>query len=824
MTTRQTHRIPSMFTAVLALGAGSQLAQVVLLRELLTVFSGHELSFGIILAGWMFWVAVGSAIANEILARSLAGNRSRTLTMATGTAISVLISLPVTVLMLRGLRAAFDVSPGMHLALLDLAWSGVLLMAPTCVFLGMHFVFLASARGRRDVVNPVNSAISTYQVEAAGNAIGGLLFTMLLVHVMSAIHLAALAGLIMLAVLPGKNGTGALAAANAERQQAPRYRRLCLVLLAAVLSWPWLGRLDRQASRLQWRLAAPDQQLIDLRQSRYGPLALLQRDGQYNVYQSGHRVFSAGGANAALALEEQNAAILAHLSMTQHSDPQRVLLIGGGLRGVLREVLYHEVRTIDYVELDPVLLDMASAVAAPTTRAALSDPRVRVRTLDGRRFIKQTDTRYDVIVVDVPDPATAVLNRYYTWEFFEEAKTRLAPEGVLAVNLSGGDPRGRVTANRNSTVFHTLRRVFDDVIVFGETDLIFLAANGSNRISADPARLRERFRKREIASAAFPDAYFHLLMEPSRLNRLNWMLRHHGRNDAAHHSPPDAGPLQVPAPSAQRAMEPSLPPVNERIFINSDFRPIGYVHNLILWNRTTRARNPRRLDRLLDIHPLWALPLPGLILLLALVWNLLGSGRRRSRRSVRYAVCTAAFTTGLSTMLLQVSILFAFQGVYGYVYERIGLIVALFMTGLAMGAALMHRFAPAGGMRLLAAVQLAVALFIAGVALALPLTGTLDAPNLVFALFALITWVAGILSGADFPLAVRCLAPLLKHPSHAVGRVYGLELLGACLGAAAASVMIVPVFGIRVACLLAAGMNAVAALTFLPSLNRTEPL
>ncbi len=822
--TRQTQRIPSIIPPVLALGVGSQLAQVVLLRELLTVFFGHELSFGIILAGWMFWVATGSAIANRILARPPGWDRSRGLSMALRSAIGVLVSLPLTVFMLRGLRAAFDVSPGVHLALLDLAWSGVLLMAPPCVCLGMHFVFLARARGGQDPVDPVRGAVCTYPVEAAGNAMGGLLFTMVLVHVMSAIHLAALAGVMMLAVLPRHNETRDFPAPECETKRDSRNWRLLPVLLAVGLSWPWLGRIDQQASRMQWRLAAPDQQVIDLRQSRYGPLALLQRDGQYNVYQSGHRVFSAGGVGAEIALEEQSAAVLAHLSMTQHPDPQSVLLIGGGLRGVLREMLHHPLRNIDTVELDPVLLDMALAVAPPATRTAFADPRVRLRTLDGRRFIKQTGARYDVITVDIPDPVTAVLNRYYTREFFQETKARLAPGGMLAITLSGGDPRGRVTGNRNSTVFHTLRRVFDDVIVFGDTDLIFLASDGTDRLHTDPARLRERFREREIESAAFPDAYFFLLMEPSRLNRLNWILRHHGRGVAAHHEPPDTGPLQVPPPAAQRERETSLPPVNERIFINSDFRPIGYVHNLILWNRTTRARNPRRLDRLLDIHPAWALPLPGLILLIALVRNLTGSRRRRYRRGARYAVCAAVFTTGLSTMLLQVSILFAFQGVYGYVYERIGLIVALFMTGLAMGAALAQRLARGGGIRLLAAVQLAVALFIAGVAMALPATGKLDSPALVFVVFALITWIAGILSGADFPIAARCLAPLLRHPAHAIGRVYGLELLGSCLGAAAAGVIVVPVFGIRAACLLAAGMNAVAALTFLLPLNKTESL
>lgn len=783
-----------MVCAVLALGAGSQLAQIVLLRELLTVFYGHELSIGLILAGWMLWVGIGSGFAPAV---------RRPMRAARWTAAGILILFPVTILGLRGLRAGFDVLPGMHLALLDLAWSGTLIVAPVCILLGIHFVFLASAWSRRHADDPLRGAANTYVVEAVGNAFGGMLFTLLLVHYLNAFHLAAVAGALMLAALP-----------------AGRRRMWRMAPLLVALSFPWLGRLDTWATHRQWRLAAPDQTLVDSRQSAYGPIAVLRRDDQYNIFQSGHLVTSFGADAAAVAFEEQSAANLAHVVMTQHTAPDRVLLVGGGLRGVLRDVLRHPVETVDYIEINPVLLAAGEAVASRATRDALRDPRVRVLTTDGRLHVKRTDTHYDLMLFDVPDPSTAVLNRYYTREFFAEAKSRLVPGGVLALRLSGGDLRGRVTANRNAAVYHTMRGVFPRVLALGEADTMLVAGlDTPGTITADIAELQRRFVERAIDTPAFSAHHFSLLLEPSRVRRMNWILRHHGRHPEAHRAPPETGPLIAPSLEDQEAADIGLPPVAERVFINSDFRPIGYVHHLALWNRTTRSRAPQWLDRLPDAHWNRGIPVLVAMVVIALGLRFLAPPRRRMRWSARYAVLTAVFTTGFSTMMLQVALLFAFQGVYGYVYERVGLIVALFMAGLAAGAFIVRMLMPAKtGLSLLAGVQLGVALVTVGIAFILPVTGRLDVPWLVFTFFAGITFFTGMLCGADFPLAIACLTAISKQPGRVTGRVYGLELIGACLGAVAASVVLAPVHGLNVTCLLAASMNFVAFIACLPAI------
>ena len=109
-----------------------------------------------------------------------------------------------------------------------------------------------------------------------------------------------------------------------------------------------------------------------------------------------------------------------------------VAISSGGVSGTAREILkYPAVEAVDYVELDPLVLE----VAGQYVPESLDDPRIHVITTDGRLFVRRTHQQYDVILVDVPDPSTSQINRFYTREFFAEAHRRLAPGGVLSISL-----------------------------------------------------------------------------------------------------------------------------------------------------------------------------------------------------------------------------------------------------------------------------------------------------------------------------------------------------------------------------------------------------
>lgn len=563
-------RFPAPFLSVLMLGMVSQVAQVVLLRELLMVFHGNELSIGIILSAWMAWVGVGSALGAIVAERT-----GRVLSVLMLNAAALLPLLAATVLIIRGLRGFFDVLPGAYLSLPDIFVSSFAVMAPVCILIGMQFVLLAKLWRQSDRAEDTSGAGKTYIGEAVGNIFGGVAFTLVMVHYLNSFQSVVLAGMLMAAAVLW---TGRRVAGVSEQARAPVRAVLTGLLIAGGGSILLLGQVDDWAHGIQWRHLAPDHQLVATHQSKYGNIAIARRDDQLSFFRSGHLMFAAAGQDTEVPhFEEQEAAVFAHFAMTQHTEPKSVLLIGGGLRGTLGAIIEHPVKRVDYVELDEVLTRNARAHVSEATLAALREPRVRLVHADGRVFVKEADQHYDLVIVDVPDPATAVLNRYYTREFFEQVRRLLNPDGVLVIGaVSTAGLRGTAVANRNATIQHTLGSVFATVLPVGEHFLIFFASDAADQISADPEELQRRYLERGVDTDSFSRHHFHLLLEESQLRRVNWILRNHGRTTDAHLAPPPSAPFRPAAVAQQQEDQADLPPVNARFFINSDFKPIGY--------------------------------------------------------------------------------------------------------------------------------------------------------------------------------------------------------------------------------------------------------
>ncbi len=795
--------------AVLSLGIVSQIAQIVLLRELLMVFHGSELSLGIILAAWMLWVGIGSRIG-----AGLAGRFAGRLGPVALIAAVLMVLAVLTVAAIRLLRGAFAIAAGAWFSTGEMLLACLLVQAPVGLLLGTQFVLLAGLWRTNDAAADTSGAEKTYIGEAAGNIIGGLFFSLVLVHVFNAFATMLLATGILTAAmlwLGARRRKAADGRSTLYLTRAPKL--LCvLLLLLATASFLFLDAFDLWLYRLQWQYFSPAYHLVDVQQSRYGAIAVVARDNQYSFFQSGNLVFSTAGPDALEpAFEEQEAVVMAHFAMVQHPRPERILLIGGGLRGTLREIARHPVSHIDAVELDPQLTAAALPWLPQATLNALDDARVRLIHTDGRRFIKTTQSTYDLILVDIPDPATAVLNRYYTVEFFREVNARLNPGGVFVTGVtSTADMRGEAVAHRNTTVYHTLKQVFDAVLPAGSRHLFFSAGNTPDQISADAGILAARYLERNVQAEGFSARQFELLLEEAPLRRLNWILRNHGRSPDAHLKTPPRGPLFPASIEEQALQEANLPAVQARFFLNSDFKPIGYYYTLRFWDALSGGRQANTFRSILHVRPWWSLFAVlfcfGFVLFLKQVPAL-----RKSSADRHFAVRLAVFTTGLATMALQVALILAFQSLYGFVYEMIGVITGLFMAGLALGTFTIRKLVKVkSNYYLLAVIQLITGLYALFMAFVLPEAATLAQPNLVFGLTAALTFGAGFINGADFPLAAACCQALRQNPEQSTGTVYGVELLGACAGALMASVVVAPVLGIPAVCLLAAIANLTA--------------
>lgn len=123
--------------------------------------------------------------------------------------------------------------------------------------------------------------------------------------------------------------------------------------------------------------------------------------------------------------------MLTHIPMCAHPKPEKVLVIGGGDGGILRELGKHEaVKTIDICEIDKEVINAAKTFI-PSLACGFDDPRVNVHIADGSKFIKDKQKNYDVIIVDSSDPIGPG-EALFKASFYKEMKTALKPDGIIA--------------------------------------------------------------------------------------------------------------------------------------------------------------------------------------------------------------------------------------------------------------------------------------------------------------------------------------------------------------------------------------------------------
>jgi spermidine synthase len=151
--------------------------------------------------------------------------------------------------------------------------------------------------------------------------------------------------------------------------------------------------------------------------------------------------------------------MLAHLPLLQHGNAKRVLIVGGGDAGLLRRVLEHPVEHAVMVEIDEMVVRASRDYLPEIGGNALQDPRAELIIGDGARYLRETDLRFDAILVDSTDPIAAaevLIQR----EFFESARSALAPGGLFVMQsgspLLMGDEL-RTIHQRLGTVFGSIR-------------------------------------------------------------------------------------------------------------------------------------------------------------------------------------------------------------------------------------------------------------------------------------------------------------------------------------------------------------------------------
>ncbi len=751
--------------ALFLIGFTSISSQVLLLREFLVIFYGNELSLGIILGNWLVSVALGS----YVLGRKADVIKRKVETFALLQLLTSII-VPLAIYSTRIIKNLTGAAAGEMVGLFPMFYCSLIGLAPLCVING--FQFALGCRLCSDTLKDASGAVGrVYIYDALGDMLGGALFTLLLVHLFHSLQIAFAIGILNLA--------SALILMKTWRK-TPHFKGslrlkalICLMLALNIYAFSSskVNLLHNQSIRWQWK----DYNLRHYQDSIYGNVTVIQREEQFTFFADGIPIFSAPVPDVTVVEE------LIHFPLLYHPEPKRVLLIGGGVGGSLREILKHPLDKVCYAELDPLIIEVAQKYLPVLARQELDNPRVEVKYIDGRLLVKRTHQKYDVAIVNLPPPSTLQLNRFYTREFFQLVNKLFNKDGILALEVPASETyMSHEMININRSMYETLREVFKYVRIIPGSHNLFLASSSEAILRVDEEVLVQRWQNRGLQTRLINPYYIRYKLNEERVARL---LR----------------PLQIPL----------------RVKVNRDFRPVGTYYDLVLWN--TIFYPP--LGGLFDFF--WKLNLWWIVMALSGFSVIFMTARKKRPSLAKTPVFLAILGTGFSGMTFNILIIFAFQLLYGYVYQKIGLITASFMVGLSLGSLIMIRAIRrgSGDIFTLARIEFVLGAYAALLPLLLIFLSRHTTHPFVFvtvsALLPGLNGLAGALVGSEFPLANKMYLNGTQKVGRVAGRLYASDLVGAWVASVLVAIVFIPILGILKTCLVVCLLKLVSLILLL---------
>lgn len=669
--------------------------QIFLLREFCVHFYGNEITFGLLLASWLLWGGVGSISASKFKF-----NRSKFPKVY----YAIIILFPLGLVGVRFSRFFLNLLPGEITGMIPILIFSLLVTLFVSFPLGMLFVF--------NTYFQKGNLSQVYLLESIGSSSAGLVVYFIFIPFFSNWHGAAI--------------IAALASISIFFTFGKRKQVILLVSILIFLGF--FSFFDFPSQKIFWRPF----NLIKSKDTPYGKLQVLKTEEQISLYNNALLVYSYPD----LSSSEESV----HFALLQNPGANSVLLVGGGAGGSLKEILKYSQVEVDYVELDPEIIKLSLHYLPQKAQKILKNKRVHIYFQDGRAFLNKVQKKYDIIILNLPEPATAQINRFYTKEFFFKVKEKLNKGGIFSFRVPSAENYISLELqNFLSSLYFTLKQVFPEVKVVPGNTNIFLASYQPLSIELD--KLSQKIKDLNLQTTYVSPHLLISRLSPLRIEMLKEKL------------------------------------VEGEKTINLDFVPISYFYNSVLWSSHFKGLERNIFSFLSRLSSFWFLDLP-LVLFLFLLF-LLWLGRRKSS-----FLLVPLSVMGFTTIVFEIIVIISFQTMFGYLYQRIALLLATFMIGLSLGA-LWGKKRKKIQFTLLLIIQFGLMLILIFFYVFLKF----HPPEVLFFCFLL---AIGFLGGDLFIVSNHLF--LKEKKNYGLG--YGLDLLGSFLGALAASSFLIPLIGL----------------------------
>ncbi|MDI6759010.1 MAG: hypothetical protein QMD94_05005 [Candidatus Omnitrophota bacterium] len=738
---------------ILIIGLSGMISQVLLMRELLISLYGNELIVGIILANWIAAEALGVFIIGRVINRIK--NRANVFVLLQ---LVFSLTLPLSIYLSRIFKGLLGASPFEAVGLSIVFLISFLTVLPIGFCHGALFNVLCSIYSRsKESTLAAFSIGRVYALETIGTIIGGLTLTYLFIPFLNTFQIV-----FILSVF----NTCVCLFFFKEIQKILKICVLCiLVIIGIILLSGGIKHIQRSSINKQWL----GHEVLDYCNSLYGNIAVTKTREQTVFFYNGLPVITTPCPDLTFVQEFGN------LPLLFHNNPKNILVLGSGAGGLISEILKHPVSRIDYVELDPLLIKMLRKYPSELTEKELDDKRVNIIYFDARAFVKNTANKYDVILLGPLDQAGLASNRLFTQEFFSALKNRLLPDGIFVFRLSGSSTYiSRELKNLNLCVLNGLKNVFEYVrIIPGDYNLFFASASG-DIMSISPELLTQRIEKNRMEISLLKPAYLKYRLSKQWQEWFGCSL--------------EAG-IKI---------------------ANQDLRPLAVFETLILWNKQFSRT---------FLHILSVLKAQGMKVLVILVFLItfllyLRPTLRRSQASffkvsfrpeagsLRMAIVYCIAATGFFGMLTSLILIFTYQVYFGYLYHYLGLLLSVFMAGIASGSIIMTKKIEGIKNRLNLFIGIEACVVVFSLFLAFLLSRRFNCVFNFSFVYMFLLFVLGLLVGLEFPLACKIYAKD-QGQGEVVGNLYAADLIGGCIAGLFGAVLLLPIAGFLSACVFA---------------------
>lgn len=726
---------------IIVIGLTSVTTQILIIREMSTIFQGNELSLGTMLGVWLFWTGIGSLLLPKI-----SFLKNHPLKKISIVQIVLTVLLPLYLLFIRSAKHILSLIPGEIIGYIPMFIMSLMVLAPFCLLSG--FLYSISCQWVESILSKGPRSIArVYIWDAVGASIGGVLASLFLIRFLSPFQI--------LIILASLNFIAAVYNGRFNPFKATSLRitwNLILPLLFLYLGLFYSSKIQSYCNQILWK----GYNLIKTTNTAYGNVAVIKTGNQISLFHNGLHLFSLSDQ---LTAEES-----VHFSLLQHKNPEYVLLVSGNVQSSMAEVLKHpNVKSLYYVELDPAIVEYAIMYGDSGASEIRSDPRVTVKTIDARLFIKQTRKNFDLVILNLPHPYTAQLNRFYTVEFFREIKSILKKNGIISLTVQGGaNVISPELSDYLNMVHATLKRVFSETVLLpGETIRIFSSQN-KKFLTTDPDTLVKRLNNRNIHTEYIREYYLPYQLSEERRNYLNSKIK----------------------------------PVST-VSVNRDLHPLGYYFHTILWS-TTYMGGFKKIFHFFSQVKMWQI-ISFLIIITMLIYIMKkNTPQSLSRWSVEFSI----IGVGFSEISIEFILILAFQILHGYVYQMLAVLIAGYMVGLSLGgwSSLLSRIKDKNIPVLFQNIQFFM--FILPVCIGIILyifhNITIFSTNTAMLAFpfTFILLICGFLGGFQFALGNHLFFKFKRSVSKTAGFLYCMDLLGSAGGALLTSAFFIPILGI----------------------------